>query len=89
MHISLENRVALITGASQGLGKAMAERFAASGADVVLLARRQHLLDELAEDLANAPAERSKAIRAMSAMWLPSSKLGHRFRLILAKSTFS
>jgi NAD(P)-dependent dehydrogenase (short-subunit alcohol dehydrogenase family) len=60
MHISLENRVALITGASQGLGKAMAERFATSGADVVLLARRQHLLDELADDLVKRTGRKVK-----------------------------
>jgi len=48
MLISLEKRVALITGGSQGLGLAMAWRFAKSGADVVLLARRQNLLDEVA-----------------------------------------
>lgn len=60
MHISLENRVALITGASQGLGKAMAERFANSGADVVLLARRQHLLDELADDLIKRTGKKVK-----------------------------
>jgi len=60
MQISLENRVALITGASQGLGKAMAERFAASGADVVLLARRQPLLDEVAEKIAKQTGKKVK-----------------------------
>ena len=39
MEIALNGRVALITGGSKGLGLAMATRFAASGADVAILAR--------------------------------------------------
>ncbi len=45
MDIRLDSRAALITGASEGLGKGMAIRFAASGADVAILARRQEALD--------------------------------------------
>lgn len=60
MLVSLQNRVALITGGSQGLGKAMAERFAASGADVVLLARRQTLLDEVADHISAQTGRRVK-----------------------------
>ena len=39
MQISLAGRTALITGGSKGLGLAMAETFAAAGADVALVAR--------------------------------------------------
>lgn len=46
MQISLAGRNALITGGSKGLGLAMATRFAASGANVFLLARNQDSLDE-------------------------------------------
>jgi len=60
MLISLKGRVALITGGSQGLGRAMAQRFAASGADVVLLARRQDVLDKTAAEIAASTGQRVK-----------------------------
>ena len=41
----------LITGASSGLGKELAKLFAADGSDLVLVARREDRLNELAEKL--------------------------------------
>jgi NAD(P)-dependent dehydrogenase (short-subunit alcohol dehydrogenase family) len=46
MLVELTGRAAVITGASKGLGLAMATEFAASGADVALLARRPDVLEE-------------------------------------------
>src|SRR5690348_12301657 len=46
MQISLTGRSAIITGGSKGLGLAMATEFAASGADVVMVARGREALDE-------------------------------------------
>lgn len=43
----LQGRIALITGASRGIGAAVAEAFAAEGAHVILLARTQGALEEL------------------------------------------
>ena len=42
----LRGKVVVITGASSGLGRATAQRFAATGAIVVASARRQHALEE-------------------------------------------
>ncbi len=52
----LSGRVALVTGASSGLGARFAELLAANGAAVALVARRKPRLDELARKLAAAGA---------------------------------
>lgn len=53
----LEGRVALVTGASSGLGRRFALVLAASGAKVVIGARRVELLEALAEEIVVAGGE--------------------------------
>ena len=48
---NLKGRVAVITGASSGLGSQMARGFAEAGADLVILARRIERLEELKVEL--------------------------------------
>lgn len=47
----LSGKVALVTGASRGIGLAIAEAFAANGARVVLASRNQEALDAAAEQI--------------------------------------
>jgi len=51
MDISLAGRSAIITGGSKGIGLAVATRFAASGADVAIVARGHEALDEALETI--------------------------------------
>ncbi len=53
----LEGKVALITGASQGIGQGIANAFAAEGASLVLSSRNLKRLNQNAEVLVNAGAE--------------------------------
>jgi len=46
MEITLDGRAAIVTGGSKGIGFAIATRFAASGADVAIIARGREALDQ-------------------------------------------
>ncbi len=52
--MNLQGRVALVTGASQGIGHACALTLARHGASVALAARNQQRLDELAQQITSA-----------------------------------
>ncbi len=58
---SLEGKTAIVTGASSGLGREIAIGFAMAGANVMLVARREEKLRELAEELKDFPVAWCKA----------------------------
>jgi NAD(P)-dependent dehydrogenase (short-subunit alcohol dehydrogenase family) len=55
--VDLKGKRILLTGASTGIGEAAAEKFGRRGATVVVVARRQELLDELVERITREGGE--------------------------------
>ena len=54
MDLQLKDRTALVTGASMGIGRAIAKGLAAEGVRTCIVARRRNLLEELAKEIAAA-----------------------------------
>lgn len=64
MEISLKNKVAIITGSIQGIGKATAEMFAANGAAVVI---NNHENEEKLEEVAEGIRKKGGKVKAVIA----------------------
>lgn len=60
--LSYRDQTVIITGASSGLGVEFAERLAARGADVILVARREDRLRDLADRIASRHGTRAEVI---------------------------
>ena len=57
MDLNLKNKVVVVTGASKGIGRAIALAFAWEGASVVICARGKAALDKIASEIADAGAQ--------------------------------
>ena len=76
MEISLSGRAAIVTGGSKGIGLAVARQFAASGADVAIVARDAGALKESASTIAKSTNARVIGVQEpMSARRTTSSGL--------------
>ncbi|MEK0418722.1 MAG: hypothetical protein RI949_2728 [Pseudomonadota bacterium] len=64
MDLSLKGRVALVGGASQGIGHAIASLLAAEGAHVAMVARKEEPLNEACQRIADAHGVQTWAIPA-------------------------
>ncbi|MBN9559274.1 MAG: SDR family oxidoreductase [Alphaproteobacteria bacterium] len=62
MDLQLGDKTALVTGASMGIGRAIARGLAAEGVRVAAVARRKELLASLAEEIVAAGGQRPVAI---------------------------
>ena len=62
MDLQLVGKTALVTGASMGIGRAIAKGLAAEGVQVAAVARRTHLLDELASEIERGQGSRPRLI---------------------------
>lgn len=58
--------VALVTGASSGIGRAVARKLGSAGMSLLLVARRETLLEELARELRSQGAEATPAVADLS-----------------------
>jgi NAD(P)-dependent dehydrogenase (short-subunit alcohol dehydrogenase family) len=66
---SLDGKVALVTGGSRGLGREMVLAFAAAGADVAIVSRKQQSCDELAAEVADSTGRRALAVAGHVGRW--------------------
>ena len=62
MELGLINRVAVVTGGSEGIGKAAACSLAAEGANVIILARTQSKLDSALEEIRSTAVGKVESI---------------------------
>ena len=72
----MEKRVAIVTGASSGIGEATARHLAARGLHAILVARRQERLEELAAEIGAAGGQATALESDLAAAGAPAELVG-------------
>ena len=75
---ALDGKVALVTGGSRGLGRAMTLAFAAAGADVVIASRDGAACEEFAAEVTESTGRRALGIGAHVGKWSALDELVDR-----------
>ncbi len=93
MKQGLDGKTALVTGASSGIGRAIAHRLVAAGCQLVLSGRNKERLQALADELDGAaivaPQDLSQPSEIASSLDLVQSKYGKLDILVLSAGLFS
>ena len=84
MDVRMDGRVAVITGASTGLGLAMAKEFAASGGSVALLARKADVLASAKAEVVKAAGKTNGKFEAYSCDVSKAQPIADTFKKVVA-----
>ena len=84
---AVEGKTILITGGSSGIGAAAAKKIAEAGGAVVLVARTQEKLEEVADQVRSDGGTPPTCTRATCPTWTPSPRWPTRCSPISAAST--